>query len=124
MIANALYQGKRVLFVAEKMAALEVVQKRLAKVGLAPFCLELHSNKVTKSHFLRQMQKALDVVHTKEPEHYTEDISERLFAHSQELMGYIEKLHKKQPSGLSLYDCISRYLAIEGDEIKARLPSP
>lgn len=121
MIANALYQGKRVLFVAEKMAALEVVEKRLAKVGLAPFCLELHSNKVTKSHFLRQMQKALDVVHTKEPEDY-QKTSERLFAHRQELLSYIEALHRTQPSGLSLYDCISRYLSIEGDEIKGSLP--
>ena len=42
MIANALYQGKRVLFVAEKMAALSVVQSRLEKINLAPFCLELH----------------------------------------------------------------------------------
>ncbi|MCR4853125.1 MAG: DUF4011 domain-containing protein [Prevotella sp.] len=123
MIANALYQDKRVLFVAEKMAALEVVQKRLAKLGLDPFCLELHSNKVTKSHFLRQMQKALDVVHIKDPEQY-KVMSERLFEHRQQLIGYIEKLHKKQPSGFSLYDCISRYLAIEGDEIGEALPKP
>ena len=45
LIANALAQGKRVLFVAEKMAALEVVQKRLESIGIGPFCLELHSNK-------------------------------------------------------------------------------
>ena len=44
IIANALYKGKRVLFVAEKMAALSVVQNRLAAIGLAPFCLEIHSN--------------------------------------------------------------------------------
>ena len=34
LIANALYQGRRVLFVAEKMAALSVVQSRLEKIGL------------------------------------------------------------------------------------------
>ena len=45
IIANALYKGKRVLFVAEKMAALSVVQNRLAAIGLAPFCFEIHSNK-------------------------------------------------------------------------------
>ena len=121
MIANALYHDKRVLFVAEKMAALEVVQKRLSKIGLAPFCLELHSNKVTKNHFLRQMQEALNVVHIKEPEQY-KVMSDRLFSHRQQLIGYIEKLHKKQASGYSLYDCISRYLSIEGDEIKDLLP--
>ena len=123
MIANALYQGKRVLFVAEKMAALEVVEKRLDKVGLAPFCLELHSNKVTKSYFLRQMQKALDVVHTKEPADY-QQTSERLFAHRKELMTYIEALHRKQPSQMSLYDCITHCLSIKGEELKGSLPAP
>ena len=55
MIANALYKGKRVLFVAEKMAALQVVENRLRKMQLHPFCLEMHSNKMTKSHLLRQL---------------------------------------------------------------------
>lgn len=41
-IANAMEQGKTVLFVAEKLAALEVVHKRLTQVGLADFCLEQH----------------------------------------------------------------------------------
>ena len=121
MIANALYQNKRVLFVAEKMAALEVVQKRLTRIGLDPFCLELHSNKVTKSHFLRQMQKALDVVHIKEPEGYKE-LSDRLFQHRKELITYIESLHRKQASGFSLYDCISRHLTIPEEEMKGKLP--
>ena len=48
VVAEALAQGKRVLFVAEKMAALEVVQKRLDSIGIGPFCLELHSNKSKK----------------------------------------------------------------------------
>lgn len=61
MIANALYQGKTVLFVAEKMAALNVVQKRLVNIGLDPFCLELHSNKTNKSVVLSEINKALEV---------------------------------------------------------------
>jgi hypothetical protein len=43
LIAHCLTVGKRVLFVAQKRAALDVVYKRLADVGLGPFCLELHS---------------------------------------------------------------------------------
>lgn len=43
LIANALHRGGRVLFVAEKMAALEVVKARLDRVGLGPFCLPLHA---------------------------------------------------------------------------------
>jgi len=41
-------QGKRVLFVAEKMAALEVVKRRLDKVGVGDACLELHSHTATR----------------------------------------------------------------------------
>ena len=116
MIANALYQGKRVLFVAEKMAALSVVQSRLEKINLAPFCLELHSNKATKKHFLEQMDEVLKVTKIKSPEEYAIR-SEELFNERKELISYMEALHHKQSSGLSLYDCISEHLAIKENEI-------
>ncbi|MBO7418596.1 MAG: DUF3320 domain-containing protein [Bacteroidaceae bacterium] len=122
MIANALYQGKRVLFVAEKMAALEVVQKRLKKIGLEPFCLEMHSNKMTKQHFLAQMQMALEVSHIKSPQEF-EHTANKLFEHRQTMIGNIEALHKVHHSGLSLFDCISRYLAIKHEELNDNLPN-
>lgn len=121
MIANALYHGRRVLFVAEKMAALEVVQHRLASIGLDAFCLELHSNKVTKSHFLGQMEKALNVTHAQAPQDYARQ-SQELFAKRQELIAYMEALHRRGDSGLSLYDCITRYLAIDSPEATAEVP--
>lgn len=117
MIANALYQGKRVLFVAEKMAALSVVQNRLQRIGLDPFCLELHSNKVTKTHFLEQLKKASEVQHLKSPEAFQKEANE-LLALRRDLMGYIDALHTQQPSGMSLYDCIMGYLSKKGDSIK------
>ena len=61
MIANLLIAGKSVLFVAEKMAALEVVQKRLNKIGIGAFCLELHSNKSKKRDVLEQLREATEV---------------------------------------------------------------
>ncbi len=122
MIANALYQGRRVLFVAEKMAALSVVQSRLQKIGLAPFCLELHSNKVTKKHFLQQMEEVLNVTKIREPEEYARK-SEELFAERKELISYMEALHSKLPSGFSLYECISEYLMIPQQEITDGLPA-
>ena len=115
MIANALYQGKRVLFVAEKMAALEVVQKRLKKIGLDPFCLEMHSNKMTKQHFLAQMQMALDAAHIKSPQEF-ENVANKLYEHRLKMISNIEALHKVLPSGLSLYDYIIRYESIKYDE--------
>ena len=121
MIANALYQGRRVLFVAEKMAALSVVQSRLEKIGLAPFCLELHSNKATKKHFLEQMDKVLNVTKIKEPAEYASK-AEELFAERKSLISYMDALHQKGSNGLSLYECISEYLAIPQDELHDNLP--
>ena len=115
IIANALYQGKRVLFVAEKMAALSVVQKRLEKIGIGNFCLELHSNKVTKTHFLSQMQKALDALHKEEPEDYKQTALS-LFEKRKELIQYAETMHDTSLYGMSLYDMINGYLAIEEKE--------
>ena len=61
LIAHCLCQGQRVLFVSEKMAALNVVHKRLKSVNLAPFCLELHSRKTNKQGFRKQLQEAMKV---------------------------------------------------------------
>ena len=52
MIAAALTAGKKVLFVSEKLAALEVVRDRLNKANLGHFCLELHSHKTQKKKFI------------------------------------------------------------------------
>ncbi len=59
LIAAAIAEGKTVLFVAEKMAALDVVKKRLTGAGLAPFCLELHSNKTHKKFVLSEIEQRL-----------------------------------------------------------------
>ena len=108
MIANALYQGKSVLFVAEKMAALSVVQKRLSKIGLGPFCLEMHSNKTQKRAILDQFAQTLEIGRRKEPEDYVET-SGRLYELRRELNGVMKELHRKQGCGLSLYELITIY---------------
>lgn len=114
LVANALYHGKRVLFVAEKMAALSVVQSRLAKIGLDPFCLELHSNKATKRHVLQQLEKALNVVHIVPPADFQAQ-ADKIFAERKGLIAYINALHTPdQQDGLSVYDCILRYESIPG----------
>lgn len=54
LIAACLAEGKKVLFVAEKLAALEVVKNRLSLAGLDPFVLELHSNKTNKKRYSKR----------------------------------------------------------------------
>lgn len=55
IIAAAAKEGKRVLFLAEKMAALSVVHDRLLKVGLRDICLELHSRSANKKSVLAEL---------------------------------------------------------------------
>ena len=59
IIAQALADGRRVLFVAEKQAALSVVKKRLDLLGLGDFCLELHSGKTAKAEVLQKLTTTL-----------------------------------------------------------------
>lgn len=60
LIAASIAEGKRVLFIAEKLAALDVVRTRLSKAGLSPFLLELHSNKTNKKKVLEDLKNRLE----------------------------------------------------------------
>jgi hypothetical protein len=107
MIAQNLALGRRILFVAEKRAALDVVHRRLKKEGLGEFCLELHSNKATKVAVLEQLDAAWNVV-----ERYTEaewrQESERLRRLRDGLNALVRALHRRAPNGLTLHDAIGR----------------
>jgi len=61
VIAEAIGAGKTVLFVAEKLAALEVVKRRLDSIGLGDACLELHSNKMNKRVVLGELARTLEL---------------------------------------------------------------
>ncbi|MHC2722196.1 very-short-patch-repair endonuclease [Bradyrhizobium diazoefficiens] len=60
IIANALWHGKTVLFVSEKMAALKVVKDRLDHMGLGLYCLEVHSAKASKASVLKSIRERME----------------------------------------------------------------
>ena len=109
IIANALSDGKRVLFVAEKKAALDVVKKRLDGVGIGEFCLELHSNKTDKTDVLRRMENTLSLAKAEDAPGFSERAKE-LVAMREELGGPMRALHKKRRLGISVYQAILLYL--------------
>lgn len=110
LIANALASGKRVLFVAEKMAALEVVQKRLNQIGIGAFCLELHSNKSRKKDVLEQLRQASEVTKTQTAQQFAAK-AERIAAMRGELDAYARQLHKTRSCGTDLYSLMNAYEA-------------
>lgn len=103
MIANALYQGKTVLFLAKKMPALEVVQSRLQDIGLGPFCLELHAKKASKSHVLNQFAKTLKLADEKNVPLYART-ADQLMEKRKMIRTLIERLHIPAKCGKSLYE--------------------
>ncbi len=103
LIAAAVGEGKRVLFVAEKAAALQVVQRRLKKIGLGELCLELHSKKARKRVFLEALGRALDAGRVTPPK------DKNLVAALEEDRGcldqHVEALHGPlEPSGHAPYE--------------------
>lgn len=106
IIADALANGKKVLFVAAKKAALDVVHHRLEKIGLGPFCLELHSNKTRKSDVLAQFEATLDVPNYQSNYDYKE-ASNRIDERKAEIRKYVTQLHQRFSIGWTLYDTIA-----------------
>lgn len=111
LIAHCLAEGKRVLFVSEKMAALSVVQRRLSQLGLDCFCLELHSNKANKREVIRQLADSLNGA----VEHSTDEWereAKRLEGLRNELNSYVHALHDRRTSGESVFKVTSRLIGL------------
>lgn len=105
MIAQCLASGKSVLFVAEKTAALDVVHRRLREHGLGPYCLELHSNKAERKHFVDQLRMAWETHAAGTSEEWLR-LNSRLKIRRDELNRYVEEIHRKGPDGLSLFEAM------------------
>ena len=102
LLANALAEGKRVLFVAEKAAALAVVQERLTAVGLDPFCLNLHDGGSRPDVIKEQLRTALDFGPEAELEEW-EKTQEAFRVYSQALGLYRDRLHGNTDAGTSYF---------------------
>ena len=109
IIAHCLAHGKRVLFVAEKRAALEVVFRRLREEGLEPFCLELHSNKTGNADVVAQLAGSLKLAAAAPVDEWSERAAE-LGRRRDALNAYAETLHRRRPCGLSAHDCLDHLL--------------
>ena len=115
IIANAIDRGKRVLFVAEKQAALQVVKKRLDEIGVGEFCLELHSGKAAqKGEIVRTIESTLELKYDyTEADKFDAD-AQRILDDRNKLRAPLAALHKKRRLGVSVYEGILYYLQNKG----------
>ena len=110
LIAHCLAEQKTVLFVSEKIAALNVVYRRLCKIKLGNFCLELHSNKARKIDILQQLGRAWDSKGPVDAEEWKKE-AQRLKVLRDELNEFVSHLHSRRRNGLSAYIAIGRVVA-------------
>lgn len=103
LIAGAVKRGKSVLFIAEKMAALDVVHSRLVKAKLQPICLELHSRKASKVQFLEQLRTAMAAP---PPPAWSPNIFRELEESQRLLRDHTNKLHQPGPNGFTAFELI------------------
>ena len=120
VIAAAIAGGKEVLFISEKMAALEVVNRRLKAVGLGPACLELHSNHANKRKVLEELKATRDLGKPR-VEHRDQIINE-LSNVQQQLNAHSEVMHAPlAPSTLTPYQVLGHLAQLDAVQI-AHLP--
>lgn len=119
IIADSIGRGKRVLFVAEKMAALSVVRDRLEKDGIGAFCLELHSAKASKKEVLAQLEAGLNAAMPAVPEGWTAQCEE-LGRTRDHLNAYVRAMHERRATGETLHQVLGRLVHL-GDGPRAAL---
>lgn len=111
IIAAAIKDGKSVLFVAEKMAALDVVKRRLDDKSVGDACLELHSNKTNKRGVLEELRRTWELGAPKVPD--PGNLFARLTESRDTLNGHVERLHAiDSASGLSPFQVIGHLVRL------------
>lgn len=123
IIAECLYDGKKVLFVSEKLAALNVVYNKLKNVNLSEFCLELHSHKANKTDVVN------DICHTIRAERSTVTSAAHMAIEEKRkaqhlLDDYEKELHSvRHPIEKSLYQLYESYAALRSaPDVKWPIP--
>ncbi|MFW5415597.1 AAA family ATPase [Nocardiopsis sp. CNT-189] len=113
IIAGAAARGKRVLFVAEKRAAIEAVTNRLADAGLGDLVLDAHRLRGSRRHLAQQFAESLDRIPS-EPPVEAADTHARLMDRRRRLAAYAREFHAdRAPWGISHYEVRARLLGSE-----------
>jgi very-short-patch-repair endonuclease len=110
LIVHLVSAGKTVLLVTEKIAALEVVNQRLAAVGLGEFCLELHSHKAGRAQVLAHLGRVLDRAFR--PGSGPSGDDARLAELRDALDAHARAMHRAGPFGRSVHEVLGRLVEL------------
>jgi hypothetical protein len=113
LIASLIARGKKVLFVAEKRAAIDAVTKRLTQQDLGELVLDLHDGVASRRAFAQMIGRALDASRNAPRLDNGADLH-RVERRRDQLNGYVHALHgTREPWGMSVYDMRAGLLGLE-----------
>ena len=120
LIATLVARGKRVLFVAEKRAAIDAVLRRVEKVGLGDLILDLHGGVSSKRQTAKALAQALATnARLAKPE--LDSLHKKVASRRSTLTERVSALHDSRPPwDLSFFEVQARLLAIP-EEVKTEL---
>jgi very-short-patch-repair endonuclease len=112
LIASLIARNKRVLFVAEKRAAIDAVLKRVRGQGLGDLVLDLHGGVGSRRAFAHTIGAALDASRVA-PRVDGETERRKVEKRRDELNGYVRALHEPRPPwNVSLYELRAELLGL------------
>jgi very-short-patch-repair endonuclease len=121
LIASLIARGQKVLFVAEKRAAIDAVTKRLAQQDLGELVLDLHDGVASRRAFAQMIGRALDASRNAPRLDNAAEL-QRVERRRDRLNGYVRALHDtREPWGMSVYDMRARLLGLEPAPTEFRL---
>ena len=122
LIAELATDGKAILFVAEKRAAIDAVTKRLNNVGLGDLVLDLHESRRSRGRTAQQLEEALHSARTAPPPN-VDEIHTALEQSRDALNIATEALHRPlEPWERSMFDVQASLLAMsEHEKLSIRL---
>lgn len=125
IIANALGQKKKVLFVSAKMAALNVVHNRLQSIGLGQYCLEAHGVKSGKRKVIDELKRSLETNDDiKIANNLDEDI-DKLIESRNSLNEYVKALHdSKNTLSLNIFKAYGKFENLNDIPLINKAPLP
>lgn len=115
LIAELAARGRRILFVAEKRAALEVVHQRLERIGLGHLILDLHGADVSRKAVMKRIADGLGELREARP--VDPEPTHRNFSGRRTVLNeHVRRLHRPLPP-----TCLSPY-ELMGQLLRFRLP--
>jgi len=116
LIAQSVAEGRRVLFVAEKRAALDAVIKRLTQVGLGHLVLDLHGASVSRRGVMEQLACALEQIRNTPPVNGADAVHREFESRRRKLNEHARRVNQiRQPTGLSVNQMIGKLLRLPAE---------